>query len=429
MPPKYSQRKTRRPTKKRPTKRRSAPRAAASRGSLSAAEKAYSAALVDATSPAAIGAKVLDGFGVPSSAEHQKRRLKVYSDNNGQADLVLYGHAYFAALSNSVNTDAAAAANKGGISGTGQYANSQEMWKMTDPVTMRKEAAAFRIVSSGAKIRNEQNLHDGKGTLVCATVPTTEHFYPPHALENGNLDYSELIQKSTGITPLAYTSGGTGIAWEIPPAIQDLPNSKELTFQQLALNDLRVTNKPCNASHSAFQVVHDTIYGDGTGDNDDPINVLRPEGETGHVYAGMGADDLTSGVPSAGRSGTIDQSRLGGFTCTLLKWTGCPANTLIADVELVTHYEVTPQLLTSETAFAKSSFRSPSSSLWQYIMDSASRIGSTHLWGDKQSSAAISSFVNGVGRQVGYGVGSWVANKGPGLARQSFYALQEQLGT
>ena len=344
------------------------------------------ACLVDPTSSKAVGARILDRYMIPTTTHHQKRRIKVYSDANGNAELTVFSHPYFSYLSNS---NQQGSTSHGGILGTeGRYGGSLKMFHFTTPEVMKNECSSFRVVGGGCRIRGLQNLHDGIGTLTCAQLPCTNVYYPPNALDNGNaLSYHMLLQKATGIQPVSYSVGDPGITQSLPPSLYNLPNSREYNFTTWNAHSIRVANKPVGTRYQDFHVAHDT------------------EGTTEVIYQGTDAYDsnaesATTGIPMAiNKNGTTDQSRLGGHTATMIQFNGCIPHTLIAEIEMVVHYELTPQINSSNTAFADSSTPSPSSEKNETITTTANNINGSNPMTDASSDQVIQQAANKVEAQ------------------------------
>lgn len=252
---------------------------------------------------------MLDPYSYPTTTGIAEGVINVQTDGSGAAAVAVFCDPFFtfytaqgATPSNSTVTYAYNTFAQG-ASSVGQLSNL---------------FSTYRTVGGGVQVRNLMQPVSTQGRVFAAKIASNSCIVPAVILNN---------EAISGAQAFKYSANMDGI----DSRILNLPESTENTMADLIQNVLPISFRSCSATNSFFRNSNTSAY-----------------------LGGSGADALyfgsLLGKPNTGSQmqfcSTTDSSY--GFDIILLRFTGCPANTLVAEVKYTLHYEGTPALATEQ---------------------------------------------------------------------------------
>lgn len=269
---------------------------------------AYHAVMHDPFSRVARGARQLDPFGYPTTTAVSEGVVNVVTDENGYASLAFYADPYYTFHVNTGNITSAAAV---------QFVNNPFAWAAAGQTQITNLFSSFRVVGAGIQVRNLQQPVSTQGRLYAAKTAGTGAVLPKTGLNTLAYDQVACLKMTTAMS-------------DIDSRILTLPESTECTLQDLIQNHLPMSSRPCSAQATNFRNSTGQTYVGGSG-----IDAL---------YLGL----LTGKPGNGAQMGfAMPNDCSYGFDVCLLDFAGCPANSTIAEIKYVIHYEGTPAIVES----------------------------------------------------------------------------------
>lgn len=266
----------------------------------SAEVAAYYAGLHDPFSRTARGVRYLDPVSYPTTTAVSEGVFNVVTDGSGRASLAVLSDPFVSLV---------AVAGTVVTSSGGNWPNNPACWYTATMGQMAGVFSTYRTVASGIQIRNLQQPVTTQGRLYAAKSSGTGYIPGPIFMqEPGNL---------TNLLNLILNVG------DIDSRILTLPESTETTMQDLIQNCLPINSRPSSASCTNFK---------STLSN----NSWAPGFVVGEMIYQIPSGPLKEAEPS--------NMHINGRDVILLNFVGCPANTTIAEIKYVYHFEGTPSM-------------------------------------------------------------------------------------
>jgi len=274
----------------------------------------YAAALCSPFADAAVGAQVPDMYAFPTATYHAEGTIIVQTNASGVASLMLVPHPTFSALD---MTTASVSS-----SGMTQYTATPTAYAAITSNNLNAQLANFRTVGCGYEIRNLLPPTTATGRCIVTPVPVSGQLPGPNALSLSPLTNSYISTEVIGFgTPAAATTVG------FASDLLALPLSQEVTMQDLISQELGFSARPIGPSAFDFR----------------STNAIQFSTTIGVVGGNNETIAISALDPNNSRDNINHETALG-WNAFALRFEGCPANTIIAEIKYVLHIEGTPNL-------------------------------------------------------------------------------------
>jgi len=274
--------------------------------------RAFQAALRDPFSLAAAGARIPDEFAIPTIPLTVEQVFTVTANGSGEADIVITADPLVSFIDPLSTMTSVGALNSMG-------AASGHIYGATTKTALAALCDAYRVVSTGIKVRNLMPFNTVTGRVLTAKVPPTGNFAGPVDIAAANPDCYFLVNL---ISQIGMQANGI-----INGNILSLPGAQEYTMQDLISQALLIQPRGVTPAWRQFR---------------DPLDDASLGGTGGPWYQNVvfttGSNPVVAGSTS---------QRTNGNEITLIRFTGCPVSTLVAEVRVVYRLEAAPPVPTS----------------------------------------------------------------------------------
>lgn len=261
---------------------------------------AYYAGLHDPFSRVARGVRYLDPVSYPTTTAVSEGVFNVVTDNTGRAAFALFSDPFLSLI---------AVAGSASSSSAGAWPMNTTCWYTATTGQLAGVFSTFRVVASGIQIRNLQQPVSTQGRLYAAKSSGTGWIPGPVFL-------GETASQQALMNIVLSMS-------DVDTRILTLPESMETTMQDLIQNCLPINSRPTSAICTQFK-------------NPTPFNVWADQRVVGETIINPNNSTL--------HQTEVSSAHTYGRDVILLNFTGCPANTTVAEIKYVYHYEGTPAM-------------------------------------------------------------------------------------
>jgi len=281
--------------------------------SQSGALRSYACALMSPFDARALGAKIPDMYSYPVATYHSEGTVTLSSNSAGVASVLITPDPFCTMVdmtTTSVNSSSMTA-----------YTSTPVAYASATIGNMSNLLTNYRVVGGGISIRNLLPPTTATGRLIAATVPMSDQTPGPNFLANIISNNFYVGSRLIGADMTVSATGG------LTAGILNLPGAKELTIQDLIAESLDIHFKPVSPNAFEFKSASgQAIAAAGT----IVTTAAAVATGTGVVYSSS-ADSWASAAPT-------------GFDCILLRFEGLPANSVVADLKYILHFEGTPKV-------------------------------------------------------------------------------------
>lgn len=268
------------------------------------------------------GARICDSYAFPTAVYHLRGTQVITSPTNNTAgSIILAAHPIYSYVDLSAGTFSSATFT-GTASSMTAYSTNAAIYGASTPTVLAQQMTGYRVVSAGFKIRVQIPELNRTGRLMIAPIAFGDNI-PGF----NNLNAVSVLGSSSIAARLC---GGVSPSIANTANILDLPGAFEVSFPNLATQDIMLIPKPMSPAYLSFHT-----SSKGTDEN-----------------LSSNVDDQIADV--AGVITTRDNAdllNLASFTGFIVHWEGIPtASTPLFDIEYVYHLEGSPQISSNNTA-------------------------------------------------------------------------------
>jgi hypothetical protein len=273
--------------------------------------EAFKAALMAPFSPQALGAKIPDMFAAPTVTKHLGFSIGVWSNVSGEADLVILPNLYAPVISprscmGAVSGPVTSWTTMDGVGQGSIYIN--------DPASLAAQVSNYRIVGYGVRVYATSSLTATSGRALMATTAVSSWVNSKSAKIGGQATTSNNASASAANTLAAYGIPVSG--WSVDlTSMPSMLNCVETSMVSLGNNPMTILPKVTSPEAFEFRQSSDSSIG------------FQINNQTSASYVS---------------SGDASYLRVAGIEAIVLGFTGLPANTRVAQVELIYHIEGSP---------------------------------------------------------------------------------------
>lgn len=250
---------------------------------------------------------MLDPYSYPTTTGIAEGVINVQTDGSGSASVAVFCDPFFTFYT-----------SQGAIisSSTVPYPFNTWVFGASSVAQLDALFSTYRVVGGGVQVRNLMQPVSTQGRLFASKIASNNCIIPPSLLTNEVL---------SGPAAFKYSSNMSAI----DSRILNLPESTENTMSDLIQNVLPINFRGCSATNTFFRNSSSSTYLGGSGQDAMYFGNLLGQPNSGAMLQFASMTDVAYG-----------------FDIILLRFTGCPANTQVAEVKYALHYEGTPALAT-----------------------------------------------------------------------------------